>query len=161
MNDVGKVSCRIATLGLLAAVMIQAGWSHRPTDDLSKPLLVHTCLITNNFRQLVDFYQHVLKVSPEITNENYAEFPSARGVLAIFSADAQEKYIPGSAKPGNNQSAILEFRVGDVDAEYARLKGYVSTWVKAPSDQPWGTRSIYFRDPDGNLVDFYAPAHAR
>lgn len=25
---------------------------------------------------------------------------------------------------------------------------------------PWGTRSIYFRDPDGNLVDFYSPVPA-
>jgi catechol 2,3-dioxygenase-like lactoylglutathione lyase family enzyme len=30
-------------------------------------------------------------------------------------------------------------------------------WVKGPTTQPWGTRSIYFRDPDGNLVDFFAP----
>jgi uncharacterized glyoxalase superfamily protein PhnB len=80
------------------------------------------------------------------------------GVLAIFSADAQEKYIPGSAAAGNNKSAILEFRVAEVDLEYARLQGLVKTWVKPPTTQSWGTRSIYFRDPDGNLVDFYAPA---
>jgi len=28
--------------------------------------------------------------------------------------------------------------------------------VKPPTTQPWGTRSVYFRDPDGNLVDFFA-----
>jgi len=27
--------------------------------------------------------------------------------------------------------------------------------VKAPSTQPWGNRSIYLRDPDGNLVNLY------
>jgi catechol 2,3-dioxygenase-like lactoylglutathione lyase family enzyme len=31
----------------------------------------------------------------------------------------------------------------------------VKDWVKLPSTRPWGTRSVYFRDPDGNLVDFY------
>ncbi|HKW35048.1 MAG TPA: nuclear transport factor 2 family protein [Candidatus Acidoferrum sp.] len=28
-------------------------------------------------------------------------------------------------------------------------------WVKPPTTQPWGTRSVYFRDPDGNLVNFF------
>lgn len=73
----------------------------------------------------------------------------------MFSDDAQEKYIPGSARPGENHSLILEFEVDDVDREYARLHELVKTWVKEPSTQPWGTRSTYFRDPDGNLVDLF------
>jgi len=76
-------------------------------------------------------------------------------VLSIFSYRAQEKYIPGSAVAEKNRSVILEFRVANVDAEYRRLQGLVKTWVKPPTTQPWGSRSIYFRDPDGNLVDFY------
>jgi uncharacterized glyoxalase superfamily protein PhnB len=91
----------------------------------------------------------------------YAEFHTGAGVLAIFSAEAQEKYIPGAAEPANNRSAILEFRVANVDAEYVRLQSLVQTWVKAPTNQPWGTRSVYFRDPEGNLVDFYSPAKAQ
>ena len=50
----------------------------------------------------------------------------------------------------------LEFEVADVDQEYSRLQTIVKHWVKPPTAQPWGTRSIYFRDPDGNLIDFYA-----
>ena len=92
------------------------------------------------------------------TSEIYAEFRTSVGVLAIFDAQAQEKYIPGSAVAQANRSAILEFKVPDVDGEYARLQGIVQTWVKPPTTQPWGTRSIYFRDPDGNLVDFFTPA---
>jgi catechol 2,3-dioxygenase-like lactoylglutathione lyase family enzyme len=56
---------------------------------------------------------------------------------------------------------ILEFRVADPDGEYARLQGIVKTWVKPPTTQPWGTRSIYFRDPDGNLVNFFAVVRAK
>jgi len=108
---------------------------------------------------MVDFYQHALGVSPQsVTSGVYAEFPTARGVLAIFSAEAQEKYIPGAAEPANNRSTILEFQVANVDGEYVRLRSFVETWVKPPTNQPWGTRSLYFRDPDGNLVDFYLPA---
>ncbi len=121
-----------------------------------KPALRHTCLITNNVQRLLEFYGRVLQISPKTTGSDYAEFATGGGVLAVFSAIAQEKYIPGSAKPAENKSAILEFEVADVDREYARLRGIVKDWVKTPATQPWGTRSIYFRDPDGNLVDFYA-----
>lgn len=125
------------------------------------PALINTCLITSNVAGLVDFYRHVLGAEPRTASDRYAEFSTGVGVLAIFSAGAQEKYIPQSAEPASNKSAILEFRVGDVDREYARLQPMVKTWVKAPTNQPWGTRSIYFRDPDGNLVDFFVPFKAR
>jgi len=105
----------------------------------------------------VQFYTQVLRISANMSGSDYAEFRTGATVLAIFSADAQEKYIPGSVQAGNNKSAILEFEVGDVDREYTRLKtkNVVSDWVRPPSTQPWGTRSFYFRDPDGNLVDFF------
>jgi len=109
----------------------------------------------------VQFYESVLALKPKRTGEDYAEFPTGVGVLAIFSEDAQERYIPGSAAAANNNSVVLEFRVADVDQEYRRLQSLVKTWVKPPSTQPWGTRSVYCRDPDGNLVDFYAPIKPR
>jgi uncharacterized glyoxalase superfamily protein PhnB len=102
-----------------------------------------------------------LGIPARSTGSEYAEFSTGVGVLAIFSAAAQEKYIPHSAEPGNNKSAILEFKVSDVDKEYAKLQNIVTTWVKPPTTQPWGTRSIYFRDPDGNLVNFFTPVQAK
>ena len=120
------------------------------------PSLIYTCLITNDVKQLTDFYQRVLQVRPHASGESYVEFPTDAGTLAIFGAEAQEEYIPGSAQAGQNRSAILEFNVANVDLEYSRLQGIVKVWVKPPTTQPWGTRSIYFRDPDSNLVDFFS-----
>ena len=119
------------------------------------PVLINTCLITASVDRLVGFYEPVLQLKAERTGHDYAEFHTGTGVLAIFSAQAQEKYIPGSAVAAANRSTILEFRVADVDREYQRLQPLVKVWVKPPTTQPWGTRSIYFRDPDGNLVDFF------
>jgi catechol 2,3-dioxygenase-like lactoylglutathione lyase family enzyme len=155
---------RASYLAIGAAVAL-AGWSANrgltttrpPSGASSVPELMHTCVITSNVNQLVQFYEPILGFKAERSGEDYAEFPTPVGVLAIFAAAAQEKYIPGSAEPANNKSVILEFQVADVDKEYARLQSLVKTWVKPPTTQPWGTRSIYFRDPDGNLVDFYAP----
>jgi catechol 2,3-dioxygenase-like lactoylglutathione lyase family enzyme len=121
------------------------------------PVLAHTCLITSDVKQLVAFYESALQMKAKTSGEDYAEFPAGGNILAIFSADAQERYIPGSAEPAKNRSLVLEFRVADVDQEYLRLQSVVRIWVKPPTTQPWGTRSIYFRDPDGNLVDFFTP----
>ena len=121
------------------------------------PVLQNTCLISADVKGLVEFYEPILNRKANWSGPDYAEFHTSAGVLAIFSAAAQEKYIPGSAKQAANRSVILEFKVADVDAEYQRLQPLVKTWVKPPTTQPWGTRSIYFRDPDENLVDFYTP----
>jgi catechol 2,3-dioxygenase-like lactoylglutathione lyase family enzyme len=128
---------------------------------VASPTQINTCLITPNVNQLVNFYESVLGMRAQRSGEQYAEFHTGVGVLAIFSAEAQEKYIPGSADAAKNRSAILEFKVTNVDHEYERLQPLVKIWVKKPTTQRWGTRSIYFRDPDGNLVDFYVPAEGR
>jgi len=156
---------RIAIAAVLLVGIIGIG-GFAQTDARSAgagqhPVLINTCLISKDVRTLAAFYRQILKAEPQFDNGNYVEFRTGVGVLAIFDAAAQEKYIPGSAIGGANRSVVLEFRVDDVDAEYARLQGVVKDWVKPPTTQPWGTRSIYFRDPDGNLVDFFAVAKAR
>jgi uncharacterized glyoxalase superfamily protein PhnB len=112
-------------------------------------------------KRLAGFYEAVLGVTAQWSGPDYAELRTGSAVLAVFSIDAQERYIPDVTEAAKNRSVILEFRVADVDREYQRLQGLVTQWVKSPTTQPWGTRSIYFRDPDGNLVDFFAAAKAR
>jgi uncharacterized glyoxalase superfamily protein PhnB len=150
---------RSALYSATALLALVAGWSARSqtarTTGATK--LVNTCVITGNVQGLVDFYEPILQQKAKRPSADYAEFPTGVGVLAIFSERAQENYIPGSAKAAENHSLILEFQVADVDSEYRRLQGLVKVWVKPPSTQPWGTRSIHFRDPDGNLVDFFTP----
>jgi uncharacterized glyoxalase superfamily protein PhnB len=69
--------------------------------------------------------------------------------MAMFGADI--------ARPAANHTAIIEFRVDDVDAEYQTLKVVVSDFVQEPTTMPWGNRSLLFRDPDGNLINFFTP----
>lgn len=153
-------------LALIVASLIAPLWpagaqSARVLNSGQAPTLVNTCLITNDVKQLVKFYRSILERDAQLSGEDYAEFHTGIGVLAIFSARAQERYIPGSATAANNRSVILEFRVADVDGEYRRLQDVVKIWVKPPTTQPWGTRSVYFRDPDGNLVNFYSRPDSR
>jgi uncharacterized glyoxalase superfamily protein PhnB len=46
--------------------------------------------------------------------------------------------------------------VADVDAEYERIAGLGVTVVMPPKTQPWGSRSMIFRDPGGNLVNVFS-----
>ena len=120
------------------------------------PALINTCLITADVKGLVKFYESVLQVQANWSGEDYAELHTGVGVLAIFSDRAQERYIPHSAIAANNKGMVLEFKVDDVDQEFRKLRSIVKILVKPPTTQPWGTRSFYFRDPDGNLVDFFS-----
>jgi catechol 2,3-dioxygenase-like lactoylglutathione lyase family enzyme len=153
----------VGLAGLMSLLQVRSGGSTAtPAPASGKyPVLINTCLISKDVRSLAAFYQLVLRIPPKFDGESYAEFRTGAGVLTIFDAQAQEKYIPGSAESSANRSVILEFRVADPNGEYARLQGIVKTWVKPPTTQPWGTRSVYFRDPDGNLVNFFAVAKAK
>jgi catechol 2,3-dioxygenase-like lactoylglutathione lyase family enzyme len=160
--SVSRLCTLVALLMLSAAIWpvhtVQV--AAQPGDPGRAPILINTCVITSDVKRLVDFYEPILKLKAKWSGPDYAEFPTGVGVFAIFSAKAQEKYMPGSSEASMNRSVILEFRVVNVDLEYQRLQGLVKIWAKPPSTQPWGTRSIYFRDPDGNLIDFFAPAAA-
>jgi hypothetical protein len=47
-----------------------------------------------------------------------------------------------------------------VDREFSKLKGVIGEFVQEPTTQPWGNRSLLFRDPDENLINFFTPVGA-
>lgn len=118
---------------------------------------ISTRIITADVRRLVDFYQLVTGVSAVWGNELFAEIPTQIGTLAIGSDKTVPLFGDGSAEPGANRSAILEFIVEDVDSEYARLREHIGEVVTEPTTMPWGNRAVLFRDPDGNLVNLFTP----
>jgi catechol 2,3-dioxygenase-like lactoylglutathione lyase family enzyme len=105
---------------------------------------------------LREFYKDVLQIDPQTYGDGYVEFPTECGTLSLYSLTAHEVLAPGSAQSAANRSLELEFQVADVDEEYERLQKMEIEWVKRPTTQSWGGRSIYFRDPDGNLINFYS-----
>ncbi|CQD17694.1 glyoxalase [Mycolicibacterium conceptionense] len=116
-----------------------------------------TRLITADVERLVSFYEKVTGVSAVWGNELFAEIPTPVGALAIGSDKTVPLFGEGSAEPAANRSAIIEFIVDDVDAEYERLVGHLDDVVTEPTTMPWGNRALMFRDPDGNLVNLFTP----
>jgi catechol 2,3-dioxygenase-like lactoylglutathione lyase family enzyme len=121
------------------------------------PTLTHACVITDDVASLRTFYERVLAMKATRAHDDYVEFATPSGAaLSVYARTRLEPYAPGATRPGSNRAVMIEFEVPDVDAEYARLRDVVTDWVKTPSTQPWGNRSIYLRDPDGNLVNLYS-----
>ena len=60
--------------------------------------------------------------------------------------------------PAGALSLQLAFRVtaAEVDACAEALRKLGVKLVGEPTDQPWGHRTMFFRDPDGNVLEIYA-----
>jgi len=123
--------------------------------------LVSMRIITNDMKRLVGFYEAVTGLPATWYTEDFAEVATPSSTLAIGSKRTSDLFGAGAARPADNHSAIIEFRVDDVDKEYERLEKAVGEFVQAPTTQPWGNRSILFRDPDGNLINFFTPVSAQ
>jgi predicted enzyme related to lactoylglutathione lyase len=114
-------------------------------------------IITGDIARLVDFYERATGVRATWSTEDFAELRTSSGTLAIGSTRTVPLFAPGSAEPAANRSVIIEFLVDDVDATHQRLTGLVTDFVNEPTTMPWGNRALLFRDPDGNLVNFFTP----
>src|SRR5690348_442832 len=103
-------------------------------------------VITDDCKRLVGFYEEVTGVRARWYTEDFAELSTASCTLAVGHRRTMELFAAGAARPGENHSVILEFRVADVDADYRRLKTMVGAVVQEPTTMPWGNRSLLFRD---------------
>jgi catechol 2,3-dioxygenase-like lactoylglutathione lyase family enzyme len=119
--------------------------------------LVSIRMITDDLDRVIQFYEQVTGVEAVRYTPMFAELIMPSFTLAIGHTQTTQMFGEGSARPADNHTIIIEFRVDDVDSEYKRLKPLVSDWVQKPTTMPWGNRSILFRDPDGNLVNFFTP----
>jgi predicted enzyme related to lactoylglutathione lyase len=114
-------------------------------------------IITDDLDTMVRFYEKVTGVVASRPAPVFAEIITPLATLAIGHSSTVPLFGEGVAEAAANRSVIIEIRVGDVDAEYRRLSGDVGPWVQEPTDMPWGNRSALLRDPDGNLVNLFAP----
>lgn len=122
--------------------------------------LVSIRIITSSTESLVEFYEQVTGIPAIRYTPDFAEMKTPNATLAIGSTKTLQFFGGESvAQPAENHTAIIEFLVDDVDKEFERLKDFLSSKiVQEPTVMPWGNKSLLFRDPDGNLVNFFTPA---
>jgi predicted enzyme related to lactoylglutathione lyase len=120
--------------------------------------LVSIRIITADVQRLATFYQQITGVPVTMYTEDFGELVTPVGTLAIGSTRTLQLFGGDVARAAANHSAIVEFLVADVDADYARLADSLGdAVVQKPTTMPWGNRSLLIRDPDGTLVNLFTP----
>ncbi|MGS2740967.1 VOC family protein [Sinomicrobium sp. M5D2P17] len=116
-------------------------------------------IITTEVEQLVGFYEKITGLKAIRHTKEFAELKTATATLAIGSTKTLQLFGGNDvAKAAQNRTAIIEFLSKSVDDDYARLGKLIGHHlVQEPTTMPWGNRSLLFRDPDGNLVNFFTP----
>lgn len=116
-------------------------------------------LFTKDLAKMATFYRNVwgFETNWNGTDPN-VELRRDDMRLILFPREAFETMTSRRyAYPdGLNGTLEISFDVpsyASVDAEYARVTGAGATPVFPPTTEPWGQRTSYVADPDGNLIE--------
>lgn len=115
-------------------------------------------LFVNNMETMVSFYRDVMGMETEWNGEPNAEFFTEGTRLIMYGKEDFEKMTSQKYNypQGFNGTMELAFdypQFEDVDKEFERLVNAGAKPVLNPTDEPWGQRTCYVADPEGNLIE--------
>ncbi|OHV62035.1 glyoxalase [Mesorhizobium sp. LCM 4577] len=116
----------------------------------------YTVLFARDMEAMRRFYEDVMGFAVHSSlGEGWIAYQVGSCLLALTERGVMFDDAP---TPARALSVQLAFRVapGQVDqcADALRDKGVAIEGE--PTDQPWGHRTLFFRDPDGNVLEIYA-----
>jgi uncharacterized glyoxalase superfamily protein PhnB len=120
--------------------------------------LVQSRIVTDDVEALATFYATVVGTAVPL-NGYYVEVPAGSMTIGFSKPRFTEDHAsaaPCSAQVARRGETILDFAVDDVDVEFVRIDALGVDWVLPPTTQPWGRRSMIFRDPEGHLVNVFS-----
>lgn len=114
-------------------------------------------LFVEDLETSMKFYRDILGVEVVFSDAtSYAFRMEGQDFALVSMASAVE--MLNEEVLGLNKGVAHRFMlcadVEDVDAAYKTLTARGLTFIKPPVDQPWGFRTIYFTDPEGNIWEF-------
>src|SRR5262245_36030343 len=116
----------------------------------------YTVIFARQMAAMREFYSTTLgfPLHRELSSQ-WVEFRVGSNVLALTQRGGR---FDDPAPPIGVLSLQLAFRVapGEVDGCAATLAERGVSIISGPTDQPFGHRTLFFRDPDGNVLEIYA-----
>lgn len=118
-------------------------------------------IVVKNMPQSLAFYRLLgMDIPPEADEEGHVEVELEGGIR--FAWDTREVVMSFSdawVEPVGHRMGIafLCDSPEDVDARYRQIIASGYARVKEPWDAFWGQRYAQVSDPDGNVVDLFAP----
>ena len=118
-------------------------------------------IATDNVPSMIQFYRDVLGFQVESDMGEYVEFKNEGVRFAICARSILENATghPSFNQPRNGQSFELAFPCDTPEAvnqEYDDIVANGATPIKAPASMPWGQRTAFFADPEGNIHELFA-----
>lgn len=118
-------------------------------------------IITSQLPVMRDFYRDVLGFKIKLEMDNHVEFESEGVRFALSTNDVMTNCTGHESytQPRQGQPFELAFRSESpkgVDTDFAAIVAKGATEIKPPADMPWGQRTAFFADPDGNIHEIFA-----
>ena len=125
--------------------------------------VIETALYVDDLERAASFYEGVLALPVLSADSRFRAYDvGGRSVLLVFQRGAtlETVYLPGGTIPPHDGHGPLHIAfavAADALAGWERLLATHGIDIEGRTDWKRGGHSIYFRDPDGHLLELATP----
>ena len=125
--------------------------------------VLETALYVDDLPRARRFYEEVMGLAPVFADQRLTAYEVARAsVLLLFprGQTLETVIMPGGAIPPHDGHGPLHVAFAIAREDLAEWEAHLARHgieIEGRTDWPRGGRSLYFRDPDGHLLELATP----
>ena len=123
-----------------------------------------TVVFVRDLARCLTFYRDTLGLQVTNSDSVSVAFQMENQYLLLLEISAAADLIRSEANAPSIEGGprvLLAAGVEDVDAAYESLVAKGVTFLRPPTNQPWGLRTAHFADPEGNLWEINQSLEAK